>query len=642
MASGTDRGRVGRSASSRPGRSTTNRPKKRQSAWRTDRLPLLVLLLAAFLGTTTLVGLVAFHYVDSDLRTSVTVNGIAISRADLRGRMALEAALTSARLAHVRTATAAGLVTSEQQATITAGIEAAGGDPVSSAIDALVDDTLITAAADRAGLHPTVDQDAELERFAAGDLDRELQWLTIVDPGRPAQMTPGIPAPAAEGTTANVRATQRTSAAAWAFAQLQQGTTFEATKATLTDAGWTVSSYDSWLVDSGPIPNVPDALLVAARDPGVRQGDGLGPFVDPIHATGSVGIVKQIGAPSDPAAPRIVGNGKVDGGAIRRWATALAAQRALAANLLAEWRTTPQLQARAAELVIGPSDVQGRKGEFVSFAHLVVDQLPADVESPAGPDRASRIATELAALSQDAREHRFSDLVGVANGTPSSDPLRRSSELGYFTRDELIPELARIAFAPGVVDGALLGPVQTTAGPELYLVRGKFTGTLDERSEAELVEARTVADLAMLASRISPVGDASRAVIGPWRAEAELDESGPAHEALLARPVGALSDPFVLDDQIVIVRVLERRTASLDPEAVGRLTARGWAAWLAKARGVAVVTIDPEPLPGLHGPTPPPTGSPTSAGLETPFVPDLPGSTSGQVIPGLPTFQLAP
>lgn len=592
------------------------------------------MILTVVAGTATLVGVVAFRYIDADLRTAVTVNGVAISRADLRERMALDGALIDARLAHLRTASATGSVTAEQQAAITAAIEANGEDPVSAAIDGLVDDTLIIAAANSAGLHPTVDEDAELARSAAADLGRELRWLTIVDPGRPGRLASGVPAPAAEGTAVAVRATQRKSAAGWAFTQLRQGTTMEGIKGALQDAGWTVAVAGSWIADFGPVSDLPEALLVAARDAKVQPGGRLGPFVDPIHGIGSVGIVQQIGDVVDPAASGIITAARVDGAAIHRWATARAAEQAFSATLLEGWQTSPQLQVRAAELVVGPANIEGRKGEFVSFAHLVVDQLSPDVMPAPGPDRPGRIASDLSALSLDARKRRFLDLVAAANRIPSDDPLRRSGELGYFKSDELIPELAKAAFAEDVGDGTLLGPIQTAAGPELYLFRGKFSGTLDERTDAELVEARTAVDLSSLAARISPIGDAPRTVSGPWRTEVELAGVDPARKALFETSIGALSDPFVLDDQIVLARPLQRRTAALDADALVRVAVRGWTAWLAKARTRAIVVVDPQPLQGLHAPRPSPTGS--KRNLETPYLPDLPG-TSGPASPALPT-----
>jgi hypothetical protein len=61
--------------------------------------------------------------------------------------------------------------------------------------------------------------------------------------------------------------------------------------ADLRTAGWTTVANDRWLADTGPVDGAPAALLMAAREPAAQRGDHLGPFVDPIHGTGSVGTI---------------------------------------------------------------------------------------------------------------------------------------------------------------------------------------------------------------------------------------------------------------------------------------------------------------------------------------------------------------
>jgi hypothetical protein len=269
------------------------------------------------------------------------------------------------------------------------------------------------------------------------------------------------------------------------------------------------------------------------------------------------------------------------------------------------------------------ANLEGAPGPYVELAHLVVSQVPPDQLGAAdGASPGERLASALRALELPDREARFAELVTAANRTPSDDPLRRSGNLSFYTKDQLIEPLAA-AFAEGVKAGDVLGPFPTTVGDELFLVQARFDGVLDERANAALVEARTTTDLLVLARRISPPGEAGRAAGKLWRSEAELIGNAPAHRALIDGPIGRLSDPFVIDDQLVIARPVERRSASLDAAELDRLAVIGFANWLADARAGAAVTIDPDPL-GLGLPTPSPTATPSSGPIETPTLPSIP------------------
>jgi hypothetical protein len=275
---------------------------------------------------------------------------------------------------------------------------------------------------------------------------------------------------------------------------------------------------------------------------------------------------------------------------------------------------------------------------MVSLAHLVVDQLP-----PSSPD-AQALASELRALVLPDRISKFAALIQEANRTPSEDPLKGSGELSFYTKDQLIPELAAVAFDTTAVTGSVLGPIRTVAGDELFMVRSRFSGTLDERSGAALIQARLAPDLAALASRISPTGDAPRASGSVWRAQQEFAGDPHAAKAFNETALGQLSDPFVFDGQIVVLRPVERRTNVLDADALARVVVNGFGQWLQAQRNAASIVIDPEPLPGVGGPS----LSPSASGSELPansapppsgILPRPPTSTDPF---GLPTFRVVP
>jgi hypothetical protein len=552
--------------------------------------------------------------------------------------MGLDAALVSARAAFLRTAMSSDLVSTGQLTAISARLTDSR-DEVSRAIDGLIHDHLIRAAATQRRMTTEIDASRQIRLTVAAPLGDELQWLTLADPGSaPDGRTSEWPQPAPAEASVPDRSARRLDASERVASAIAHGESLDDIASGLRGAGWSVAIGKDWIPAAGAAAPLPDAIITAARQPGVAPGAVLGPVVDPVHGVVAVAILTRDGPGlAEPAiASAIVGI--VDSTTLRHWAEARALEAELHDALNEEWSKEPQAQVRAAELVVGSSDVQGSTGDYVSLAHLVVKQLPSDVGN------APVLATELRGLSPVARTTRFANLVDQANKAPTDDPLLRSGELGYYTKDQLIPEISTVAFEPTVVTGSVLGPIHTVAGDELFMVRSRFSGALDERSGAALVEARSAADLAALAGRISPPGDAPRAAGTLWRAQDEFAGNAQAKRAFGETAIGQLSDPFVFGGQIIVIRPMERRTSDLDPDALARLAVGGFDEWLEGERNAASIIIDPEPLPGVGGPSP--TASPTDSGPPADGAPGpsglLPRPSSSLTPVGLPTFRIVP
>lgn len=588
---------------------------------------LVTLVAVALLGAAVVTGPLAdvWHPV-------VTVNGATINRTELRARIAIDAALLASRRLAARSMLSSGRLTVAQHDLLTAQLDAAAADPLRIAIDGLVDDAILREAAASRGVAIAAEPTLEFKQLIADAFVDHLRAVTLAQPDSDAAggvNGPGMwPAPASNQAAQDVIAAARDAAAAKAHDALVSGTPPTDVAASLTSAGWRSQAVDRWLLADGPVAGIPDALLAAVRDATTADGAVVGPFFDPVTGTTAVGIRVERRGSTIPDAT--VSTDGLDAGTLQRWAEARVAERGLRQALVADWGTQPQPLVRVAELVIGPADVQGQAGEYRSFAHLVVSQLPVD-QHGAGTDAeaADRIQAELGALPADDRIARFGDLMIAANSLSPTD-LHRSGETGYYRRDELLPALGEAAFASGVETGDVLGPVTTPAGTELFIARGRFAGQLDERSGAALVEARTTADLLALAHRISPVGEWERADGTLWRALAELDDGGDAHRAYRDTPLGQLSDPFVLDNEIIVVRPLERTSGPVPPDALARLAVRGFDAWLAGTVATATISRDPEPMPGVLVASPTPSGTATAppggAGIPTPYLPSLPAT----------------
>ncbi len=527
----------------------------------------------------------------------VSVNGQSVNRSELRARMVLDSRIIDARRVAARALLSGGRMSPSESDRIGTVIDAWSTDPLRAAIDGLVEDLVIRAEARARNLAPTVDPQAELLRAAGADAAFHVRAVTIAQPNTDATPAAGAwPAPASNGAAAAALASARAAAIARARDALASGTSPADAAAALTAAGWQAAVVDTWIPATGALAGLPDGFVAsvrAATSPGTLVVDAGDADTTPIAAVGSL-------VDSQPASAVPGSSDGIDAGALQAWAEARADERALGAALVVTWQTTPQPLIRAAELVIGSATATGVEGEYRSFAHVVVGQLPAAVRGQGSDaDAGARIAAELRALSSADRVTRFDGLIAAANATNPADGLHTSGETAFYTHDQVVPALADLAFAATATTDDVLGPVTTPAGVELFILRATFHGTLDDRSNAALVEARTTSDLLAMAHRVSPAGEWPRADGSLWRAEAEVQSTADARSAYLEAPIGSLSSPFILDGEIVLVQPLERTTGPVPPGSSSRLAVRGFDAWLASRIQAAAVTRDPEPLPGI-------------------------------------------
>jgi hypothetical protein len=290
--------------------------------------------------------------------------------------------------------------------------------------------------------------------------------------------------------------------------------------------------------------------------------------------------------------------------------------------------------AHFAELVVGDAPgSSGSAGPWVELSGLALDRLaslsPTSIAgAPAGLDvHADPLAKTLRALAVPDRSKLFANLVSAANGAPRSDSSKASGEIGFATKDGLIPDLGKAAFDAKVRTGDILGPITTTAGPQLFLVEARFSGSLDDRAQAALREVRLAAspDPLTYTTRFSPA-DAALARDAGWRADAEFGSDEDVRHALFDTPLRTLSDPFVLDGKLACAVVDSRSSGIPSARTAARLSLDGFDAWYHSERIAATITRSDDPLPELASPSPAPTRAlPTMPGLATPNLPTIPG-----------------
>jgi hypothetical protein len=95
-----------------------------------------------------------------------------------------------------------------------------------------------------------------------------------------------------------------------------------------------------------------------------------------------------------------------------------------------------------------------------------------------------------------------------------------------------------------------------------------------------------------------------------------------------------LVGPTDLDGQLVIGRVLERRTAVFTDAELATLELTGFTTWLENRLAEATITLDPDPL-GLGSPLPSGSATQSASKLPVPSFPEAPGPSAPAF--GIPT-----
>ena len=562
--------------------------------------------MAVVVGLTLLAVAGYSFFNERDWRTAASVNGTSISRASLRDRVLVIEALQA--LAGLR----AGPTGPAQASAITAAF---AGDPVVVARSQLVDEVLLGPEADRLGIRVAeADVDAELAHAINSPASIEVRWLRLRASGRAAADVAAVVA----GTTAQIGQAAEPDVSAIAGGL---------------SPSWQALSGDAWISSDGPAAPSPEApipdLIVAAR--AAASGvvlptidDGLGHLI--VARVTAVNPGLTVGAALRTSA---TSRGASDG-ALEAWARGQVLRRAVASALSAGADNQPVAQVRLRELPLGAATPGPA---MVELSVLTVQRLaPSDAAV-----QARTIAGELAELTPHDRAQRFRDLAQEANGGGPPTTVDRSGEIGWFARDGLMAAVGDAAFTGPARPGDVLGPITTSAGPQLFLLEARYGGTLDDRAAAIATQANQPgADFAALASTVVPADDA-RAQGGPWRLLDEFDPAQFSDSGLPAANPGDTVGPIDVAGEAIMAQVLERRTAAPNERqrVVIQLTALDH--WLAQALAKAQIVFADDPL-GLATPAasgePPATVRPQGGssgsvqvppfGLPTPFLPTPP------------------
>jgi hypothetical protein len=411
-------------------------------------------------------------------------------------------------------------------------------------------------------------------------------------------------------------------------------------------AGWDARGAEVWISGVDPVTGIPATLVAALRAPGLAPGAVVGPIVDEATSSGLVGVLLGVPTRNDAyakAAARV----RMDGAALRDWAEFQQLEAALRAAKLREWETAPSALVLDREIVIGPADNGGAGGPYAGLAHLVVSALPAsdlpaagDADpspfggggsaspwptepgstpygsrtpmAPSPPSAARSLQALLASLPPAQRLARWDALVADANAASEGDPLQRSGEMGWHNRESLQPGVADAVLVPLTSD-AVVGPVETSAGPELFLVRGQFLGTIGEHVSAALTLLATAPDLRVAAASLAPGAEALRYEPGITRSELELAGNEAARSALFETGLGSAGPPFILGDEVVVAVPASRTTGIPSGQTLDRVRVGGFVAWIRGREAATVAVVDDAPFGQPSAPSQAPAQQPPVA-----------------------------
>jgi hypothetical protein len=589
--------------------------------------------LVAVVAASLLGGAILLAKADRDWATVASVNGHNISREALRARMSILKFVATEQYEFDAAQARKETITAAQLSGVQAAAAAVLADPLTAARESLIDDELIRQLAAREGVARPADPDAQAEAlaYASADVAHQIRTVRFGLPTSTASSTP-----AGAGANAWPAATQTNLAAATERVrkELTAGTAVETIVAGLHDAGWVVLS-ENVAVSATGVPA--DASLqldpqIAASAETAKVGDLLGPATDEY---GRVSMALALDpARTDGLHNKVIGDSvaaKLDMAALQDWANGRALRRALSAALLQRQSANGVNLAHFRELVIGDAPTSGSAGPWVDLSGLALDRLasvsPGSIAgAPAGLDlHGDALAKTLANLSAADRTRLFGALVVAANAAPGGG-VSKSGDIGFVTKDGIIPDLGKAAFDAKAKIGDVLGPITTANGPQLFLVEARFGGSLDERARAALGEVRADASPDPLAytTRFSPT-DVPLARDAGWRADAEFGADEDVRAALFDTPIGQLSGPYVLDGKLACAIVDSRQTGVVSARTSARLFLDGFDAWYHTEHTKASITRSDNPLPEL-APSPSPTHALlTMPALDTPILPVVPG-----------------
>lgn len=215
----------------------------------------------------------------------------------------------------------------------------------------------------------------------------------------------------------------------------------------------------------------------------------------------------------------------------------------------------------------------------------VADLPPDDPAWEAAREEAEAVAALMRAVDDvDARMGAF-----AARARRDSDDTAsgaRGGDLGYFTRDTMVPEFSAAIFdAEDPQRGDILGPVRSDFGWHVIMFEESRAPLADRVAAVQAALAEEGADFAAIAAEYSDGAAADEGGEIGWQRTDQLDDL-----TLLALTIiepGEVSEPVDTGDGYRIYKLLDEATRPLEPDAAAVVEQTAFADWYQERRSLA-------------------------------------------------------
>ncbi len=562
---------------SRGGGSAQRRPLDPEERFQ-RRVTLGFIALTVVAVVAVVLGLV-WQYWDQHLRAVATVDGTSISRDQWADRARLEDFRLERQDRWVTEAAAAGELTATQADERHREIQSARESVTSDSIESLISLTLKGKLAADRGITVT---DADVDAAVAADSQRpETRRVSVIE------VAPGGALASGEPTGADRQKALADAQAA--LAALGAGTPFADVARKYSTAADAQAGGDRGIVGRDDTSLDP-ALLRAVFS--VAEGQDT-PLLQDADGTYLLARVTQVLPPTDdPSFRRDLGD-RVSSGAYRDNVRLETIAQRLEDAVVADATNGPKPQAHLAEIWLAgdaeapeDADTQSADSGRVHAAHILyspdddpngaADMPATDPSWTVAQAQAGLTAAELTRITDPVtRGNAFTELAKQGDDGTAT----RGGDLGWFTRDAMIPEFADPLFddAATLKPGDIVGPIRTDFGWHVIQFLGYEPPIAERLTRLNEALAASGADFAAIAREMSDGAEAAAGGDLGWRLVASLPAE--AADAIAALEPGGVTAPIAQEDGYHAYRLVERADRPLDPAQLATVSATAFDDW---------------------------------------------------------------